>query len=519
MQDNTDIELNRTAVENDDATDSMSVNPSHSSNPTNPPMNRRSFVKMLAALGVVSVGSSSVLSACIPKKEGETTKAPETPRHDLIIIGAGGTGLAAAVTAHEAGVQDIVILEKQIYNGGNTNFSSSGMNASETKFQKQQGIEDTNELFIEETYKGGKERGEMPLIEHLCDNSAEAIDWLDGLGITLDNITQMGGASLMRCHRPTDGSAVGKTLVPNLVNVVGNRGISIENKKGAQKLIMENDRIAGVELEDGSQIRSTAVILATGGFGANFDMIAQYRPDLKDFKTTNAEGTQGDGMRMAAEAGAALVDMDQIQTHPTVADDGSLIAEGIRGGGAILVNTEGKRFIDEMKTRDVVSEAELAQPNGFVYVVYDAQVYASNKAAASYEELGLSTRADTLEALAQSLKIDPGALQRTIDAYNACTTQGASDEFGRQQGLIALNQAPYYACKVSPGIHHCMGGIKINTLNQALKSDGTPITGLFAAGETTGGIHGANRLGGNAVCDIMVNGRQAGRSVAKFLAS
>jgi fumarate reductase flavoprotein subunit len=520
MERNTSMRDDRSRIEDEQAGCSLSDFEQPEFNPGGTGMNRRAFIKTLATLGVVSVGTGSLLSACGPKKatdQPSDTTTPPTQTFDAVIVGAGGTGLAAAVTAFEAGVENIVILEKQSYNGGNTNFSSSGMNASETKFQKDQGIEDSNELFIEETYVGGKEKGNMALIEHLCKNSAEAIDWLDSLGIKLDNITQMAGASLMRCHRPTDGSAVGKTLVPNLVETVGMRGIVIENGAGVAKLIIKDGKVDGVEMEDGSRFLSTAVILATGGFGANFEMIAEYRPDLKDFKTTNAEGTQGDGMRMASDAGAALVDMNQIQTHPTVADDGSLIAEGIRGGGAILVNTEGKRFIDELKTRDVVSEAELAQPNGFVYVLYDAQIFADNKAAASYEELGLSVKADTLEALAKELKIDAATLQATVAAYNASGTEGTDDEFGRKQGLAALTKAPFYACKVSPGIHHCMGGIRINTLNQALKADGTPIPGLFAAGETTGGIHGANRLGGNAVCDIMVNGRQAGRSVAEFL--
>jgi fumarate reductase flavoprotein subunit len=211
--------------------------------------------------------------------------------------------------------------------------------------------------------------------------------------------------------------------------------------------------------------------------------------------------------------------MDQIQIHPTVDQtDGSLIAEGIRGGGAILVNKDAKRFIDEMQTRDVVSAAELAQPDKFAYVLYDQQVYDNNPDAANYEKLKLSTKADTLADLANALNLDAATLEATVAAYNKDTTEGVADEFGRTQGLVTLDHAPYYACRVAPGIHHCMGGIRIDTRNQAIDTNGEPIEGLFAAGETTGGIHGANRLGGNAVCDIMVNGRQAGRSAAEYLA-
>ena len=433
------------------------------------------------------------------------------------MVGAGGSGLAAALTARENGVEKIIVLERENFNGGNTNFSSSGMNASETTFQKQQDIEDSNSLFVEDTYKGGKERGEMALIEHLCNNSAEAIDWLASIGITLDNITLTAGSTIKRCHRPTDGSAVGRTLVPGLVDNIESQKIEIKNNVEVTGIVMQDGKVAGITAED-KTYQSAAVVIATGGFGANFDMITQYRADLKDFVTTNAPGTQGDGMKMASAAGAALVDMDQIQIHPTVDQEhGSLIAEGIRGGGAILVNVEGNRFIDELKTRDVVSAAELEQPQKFVYVVYDQEVYDKNKDAASYEKLGLSVKAESIEELAKVLDIDAAALQAAVDAYNTAATDGSEDAFGRTQNLKALTAAPFYACKVAPGIHHCMGGIRINPANEVLGSDGKAIAGLFAAGETTGGIHGANRLGGNAVCDIMVNGRQAGKSAAAYI--
>ncbi|MDR1713151.1 MAG: flavocytochrome c [Coriobacteriales bacterium] len=481
-------------------------------------MDRRSFIQGLAALGVLSVTPASLLAGCQPQKsEVGAERLPQVQSCDVVIIGAGGTGMAAALTAKAEGAAKVIILEKENTVGGNTNFSSSGMNASETRFQAEQGIEDSNQLFVEDTYIGGKERGDMALIEHLCDNSAEAIDWLDSIGIRLDNISQTAGTSVKRCHRPTDGSAVGKTLVPGLEKNVGQAGIDLLLGENVTRIIKEGDKVTGVQTASGNTYTAPAVIVATGGFGANFEMIKQYRPDLADFVTTNMPGTQGDGMRMAAAAGAELIDMDQIQTHPTVDQEhGSLIAEAIRGGGGILVNSEGRRFVDEMKTRDVVSAAELEQPGKYAYVLYDQQVWDKNKDAANYDKQGLSVKADSLEELASKLKLDAAALSATVAAYNEVSLSGASDEFGRTQGLAALTSAPYYACKVAPGIHHCMGGIRINIDNQALDADGQPIAGLFAAGETTGGIHGANRLGGNAVCDIMVNGRQAGRSAAKL---
>jgi fumarate reductase flavoprotein subunit len=480
-------------------------------------IDRRNFVQGLAAMGVISIVSGSVLSGCKPKTH--TPGEPQAYNYDLVIVGAGGSGMAAALTARAKGVEKIIILEKEIFNGGNTNFSSSGMNASETKFQKEQGIEDTNESFVEDTYKGGKELGQIDLIEHLCNNSAEAIEWLESINITFDNITLTGGSKTKRCHRPTDGSAVGKTLVPGLENALKADDITVLNQTDVSKIIVSDGKVTGAELKDGTVYNAPAVVITTGGFGANFDMIAEYRPDLKDYVTTNAQGTQGDGMRMAEAVGAELIDMDQIQIHPTVDQaTGSLIAEGIRGGGAILVNKEGKRFTDEMQTRDVVSAAELAQPDKYAFVVYDQQVYDKNPDAASYEKLKLSTKANTLAELASALDIDTATLEETITSYNKVALEGGADEFGRTQGLLVLDHAPYYACKVAPGIHHCMGGIRINVRNEVLDASGKAIAGLFAAGETTGGIHGANRLGGNAICDIMVNGRQAGQSAATYLA-
>ncbi|MDR1083163.1 MAG: flavocytochrome c, partial [Coriobacteriales bacterium] len=452
--------------------------PTESENPSNsiPPerktsIDRRHFIQGLAALGVVSVVSGPLLGACAPKPAG--SGEAKTESHDVVVIGAGGSGMAAALTAKANGASDVVILEKELFNGGNTNFSSSGMNASETKFQKEQGIEDSNGLFVEDTYKGGKEIGQIDLIEHLCDGSAAAIEWLEGINITLDNITLTGGSSVKRCHRPSDGSAVGKTLVPGLEAALGADSIPIVNQVNIAKILVENDKVVGVEDSKGTTYNAPAVVITTGGFGANFDMIAEYRPDLKDYVTTNAQGTQGDGMRMAQAVGAELIDMDQIQIHPTVDQKtGALIAEGIRGGGAILVNKDAKRFIDEMQTRDVVSAAELAQPDKFAYVVYDQQVYDKNPDAANYEKLGLSFKADTLADLATELSLDAATLEATVAAYNAESVEGTADEFGRTQGLAVLSQAPFYACKVAPGIHHCMGGIRIDTRNQALNAEG-----------------------------------------------
>ncbi|MDR1014820.1 MAG: flavocytochrome c [Coriobacteriales bacterium] len=493
-------------------------------------LDRRSFVKGGAAsVAAMALGTTALasLAGCGPKQEkapDAEKPAPQVEAYDIVIVGAGGAGLAAALAAKQGGVAKVLLLEKGIGSGGNTNFSSSGMNASETRFQVKDKIEDTNELFAEDTFKGGHELGERTLVDFMCSNSSAAIDWLDEAGITLDNITQMGGASVKRCHRPTDGSAIGKTLIPGLRDAVEREGVETLVETPATELVVDaNGAVTGVKAQtkDGAEttFEAKAVIIAAGGFGSNKEMLRKYRPEVADFVTTNIPYTTGDGMIMAQKAGAELVLMEQVQTHPTVEQTtGALIAEGIRGGGAILINSEGKRFFNEMETRDAVSEAELEQPGKYAYVVYDQQVYESNLDAVSYDERGLSVKAPTLAELASKIKVDTAALEEAVATYNAVTTDGATDPFGRTKGLIAFGSGPFYACKIAPGIHYCMGGIRIDEQSRALDAKGKPIAGLYAAGESTGGLHGSNRLGGNGVCDTMVFGPNAAEQAALYIA-
>lgn len=231
--------------------------------------------------------------------------APRAKAYDIVIVGSGGAGMSAAIAARDAGVENLVILEKESNIGGNTNFSSSGMNASETKFQKEQGIEDSNDLFAQETLDGGHNTGNPELVKFMCDNSAGAIDWLDGMGITLDNITMTGGMSVQRCHRPTDGSAVGKTLVAGLQSAVEERDIKVEKNVEVTGLLTDDSgAVVGVKTAKGDVYNAKAVILAAGGLGSNPDLIQQYRPDLKGYVSTNQPGATGDGYLMAEKVGA-----------------------------------------------------------------------------------------------------------------------------------------------------------------------------------------------------------------------
>jgi fumarate reductase flavoprotein subunit len=256
------------------------------------------------------------------------------------------------------------------------------------------------------------------------------------------------------------------------------------------------------------------VVLAAGGFGANNEMASSLVPSLKGFATTNHPGASGDGISLAEKAGAALVDMAEIQTHPTHAPDKEMITEAVRGNGAILVNKEGKRFVDELKTRDVVSAAILAQTGKTSYLVFDDSIRKSLSAIEAYVKLKVVVEGESPEALASALGVNPEALASTITTYNRGVAAKKDEAFGRQDMARSLSVAPYYAIEVLPAVHHTMGGVKIDTEARVISPSGTPIPGFYAAGEVTGGVHGGNRLGGNALADIVTYGRIAGNNAA-----
>lgn len=498
-------------------------------------MKRRS--RLLAVLGIAALSLTLVAcgnnqAASEPEKEadtaaGATKEVSYTPaselkdRYDVVIVGAGGAGMAAALQAQEAGMNP-VILEKMPVAGGNTLKSSGGMNASETKFQEKAGIKDSNQLFFNDTLKGGNNTNDQDLLHYLVDNSAEAIDWLDTMGITLDNISYSGGASVKRIHRPTDGSAVGTYLVDGLLRNIQEKEIPLFVNADVKAINGKDGKVTGVKVKIEGQekeIAGDAVVVTTGGFGSNKELIEEKRPDLKGYVSTTSKGSTGDGIKMIKALGGALVDMDQIQVHPTVVQDtGMLITETVRGEGAILVNQQGKRFFNELETRDNVSAAITALPESYAYLIFDNALAERAKQLEHYREEGVVVEADTIEELAKKIDMNPEALKTTLDKWNQSVAEQTDKEFGRKTAMdYDLKEGPFCAIQIAPGIHHTMGGVKINTKTQVLKENGSPITGLYAAGEVTGGIHGQNRIGGNAVADIMVFGRQAGLQAAEYV--
>ena len=457
-----------------------------------------------------------------PAKEEEEVAEKEKKDldTDVVIIGAGGAGMTAAINTAQAG-KDVILLEKMPYAGGNTTKATGGMNAAETHYQAEQGIDDSVEQFVEDTMEGGHNINDKDLVTTLAENSAEAIDWLDSIGAPLPKVSFSGGATNARIHAPEDGSGVGAYLVTSLLKKMDELDINVMYDTKATSLISKDGTVTGVKAESRDTeytINAKAVILATGGFGNNEDMIVQYRKDLKGTVTTSAPGITGDGIVMAEDVGADLVDIEQIQLHPTVEQKTSmLITESVRGDGAILVNQDGKRFTDELLTRDVVSAAELEQPGSYAYIIFDQRLRDGLKAIEKYVSTGITVQGDTIEELAEKIDVDPATLAETLKNWNQYVADQNDPDFGRTTGMDHdLSQAPFYAIKIAPGIHHTMGGVHIDTDAQVIDKDGNPIPGLFAAGEVVGGVHGGNRLGGNAVADIVVFGKIASESAVEY---
>ena len=441
---------------------------------------------------------------------------------DVVVVGAGGAGLSAAVQAASMGAH-VIVLEKQGIIGGNTNYSTGGMNAAETSVQNSLGIKDSRQSHFDDTMAGGHFLNDSSLVAVMVGKAAAAVDWLISLGADMSNVGKLAGSSQKRSHRPEGGAAIGPHLMGVLSKAVKAKNISIRTRNTVTELTEQDGKVTGVRVntvKGAYSIKSKAVIIATGGFGANLSLVGEYRPEYRNFNTSNHNGATGDAFKWVSPLKVPLVHMDQIQIHPT-GEVGShlLITEAVRGNGAILVNRQGVRFANEMWTRDKLSDAILAQTGKTAFIVFDQSVRESLAAIENYVQQGLMTQANTVLELAEALDLPASAFVGTMEAYKGYQTAGVDPDFGRlaEEMLRPLDKSPFYAIEVEPVLHHTMGGIKINSKAEVVNQYGVAIPGLYAAGEVTGGVHGANRLGGNAIADIIVFGQIAGTSAALYV--
>lgn len=453
---------------------------------------------------------------------------------DVVVVGGGGAGLAAAISAYQAGAKHVLVLEKLGFLGGSTNVSEGALNAVDPVRQGRQGIEDSVAKFYDQTMKGGHNKGTPALVHYLTENSMNSVDWLEDLGVKFkDEIGTATGALWQRSHYPATPS--GNTYIRTFEQVIGetNGAIKVMTDTKVTDLIKADGRIKGVMAENFGRkitVDAGAVVIATGGFGANIKMRQEFNTGVwKDVKldksigcTNLAKAAQGDGLVMGKKVGAALIGLDDIQIHPC-GTPGTGLMENIRTSGRnrIFVNLEGSRFVNEGAARDVLAKAIFAQPKGTYWIVVNHERYPSEDANGATIRnmlaLGSVVAAPTLDELAKKTGMDPKKLEASVAGYNAVVEGKAKDPLGfvaNNKDDKTLTGSPWYACRKVPTVHHTMGGLEINTKAQVIGVDGKVIPGLYAAGEVTGGIHGSNRLGGNAIADVMVFGRTAGTNAA-----
>lgn len=488
---------------------------------------------------------------------------------DVIVIGAGGAGLSSAVSAHQSGAS-VIVLETLDMVGGSTIFSGGGFNTANPESQMK--IEmteanhsavkailekephdefeadlqakvktqyeahlaagntwlfDSNEFFMLQTYNGGDYRGNPELIEIFCSNALDAYHWVVGLGAGFNEKVSMGtGALWTRTHKPNSNFPKGSDVVYPFENYINSHeGADIHFGTHADELLVENGRVVGVAATcEGQRVTYKAekgVILATGGFGANVDMRVQHNTiwpsvDSSIGYSGQTVGARGEGMLMAQAIGAQLVDMELIQLHPNgEIGTGKMGTPGTSGFNMIFVNSEGKRFVAEDSRRDDLINAIYAQDGAYMWIVCDSTKYPDNNSdIKNAVELRKAIKAESLENLAAAMGVDANNLKASVEQYNA-VVDGETDVLGLVNYDQKLGNAPYYARKSIPTVHHTMGGVKIDGGAHVLNMENNVIEGLYAAGEVTGGIHGANRLGGNAITDLVVFGRIAGENAAQ----
>jgi len=456
---------------------------------------------------------------------------PKTSNYDVVVIGAGGAGFSAAITAKNAGA-NVVLLEKMPAVGGNSLISGAEMNVAKNWVQPKLGInDDSPELHAQDTFKGGDGKGDMKVINVMTHEALDAAKWCrDYLGVRFedDNLFFFGGHSRKRALIPVGHT--GTEFIAKFQAKADELGIPVITNMKAEELIKNKDgRVVGVKATmDGSEYTFNAkggVVLATGGFGANPEMVKKYNPKIDErFKTTDAPGSTGEALYMAERAGAELVNMGYIQTYP-ICDPLSgaieLIADA-RFDGAIMLNQEGKRFVEELQRRDVLSEAILNQTGQYCWVLWNDNIgKISNTVKAhaneyeAFTKQGIMTTCDDLKCIADFTKIPFDQLQKTVKRVSDMAGKGNDKDFNHRAGLMDMQQGKYYVIKAVPSTHHTMGGVRINEKAEALTAEGKVIPGLWAAGEVTGVTHGTNRLGSNAYTDIIVFGRIAGAEAAK----
>ena len=488
---------------------------------------------------------------------------------DLIIVGAGGAGLSAAVTAKDLGVKNVLVLEKMPVVGGNTLRCASAFNAADPDRQKALPMTETlkdavvkaisekpvseehaklmadvkakYEAYLKsgsktlfdcpewhalQTYNGGDKVGQIPLIRQYSNNVLDTLHWMQSKGSpVMDRVSQGAGALWQRTHQLDAPAGLG--LIDPLYQAAVKQGVNFKLGMRVQDLILnDKGRVIGVTATDkvGNKYEFTSkdgVILATGGYSQNKEMRQKSAPHLtSEMVSTNQPGATGDGIIIATRHGADTTGMNYVQVYPLATPGtGALQGRARKMSGlddVIDVNKNGERFVKEDARRDEFVAAIKKQPGGVVYDINDSSIVkplnSFNEDVETLVSIGRIYKADSLADLAKQLGMPADKLEATVAEFNKMVEAKKDPKFGRKLFDRPIVKPPFYATPRAPSIHHTMGGLQISTNAQVLDKNGKPIPGLYAAGEVTGGIHGSNRLGGNATADVLTFGRIAAKS-------
>lgn len=450
------------------------------------------------------------------------TEAPD--RVGVLVLGAGLAGSAALLAAAEAG-RYAVLLEKTGEIGGST-VKSAGLSAfAGTDEQAEQGIADSVELLRKDLLEVGRRRNDPALVDLYCEHQLDTYRWLKGHGVRYGEIHAASGQSAPRSH-PADTTR----MLELLLKAAGELGARVVLDAPAARLLHDGSRVTGVLLADGREVRADAVVLATGGFSMNPDLLAVFAPQMEDALRQGGAGNQGDGLKMAMALGAGLRDTPYIKgtyghyhvEHPD--EDGTGILAVYKG--AIAVNREGRRFVDESRNYKEIGDAALAQPGTTTWQVFDARTMAlANDEVPIYEfagreRAGMLLKAGTIADLEARIGLPGGSLQRTVAEYNAAIERGAPDPFGRAHlsGGVGertpIDRPPFYAHPSGTVVLATYCGLTVDTRMRVLDWWGDPVERLYAAGEITGGFHGAGYMTGTSIGKSGVFGRLAGRNAA-----
>lgn len=483
-------------------------------------LKKKTFMFLLSTMLITA--SSCAKSPQNPSSSASISGEPQNKTEaDVIVIGAGLSGLSASVRAAEQGA-DVLLLEKMAYAGGNCILSTGILQAAGTKLQAQAGIEDSPEQYALDMAQGASADRDPVQMKMVSTLSGETLDWLADNGVEFsDKVTQGVGSTAYRAHQSMPDA---NELVSGLVDAASQKGVMIQYDTPVLSLMTDDrGKVTGVVAnQNGQPVEYTAkaVIIASGGFGGSPEMLSKYWGDEYAKMTyAGSPGTTGEMIEEAAKLGAKLTDMDKAAYgSPTVeVSKNMLITAMVLSGGAILTDSTGSRFCNETGDPFDTSKSVVETQEPFVFEIFDQNVADNVYKVSVYQNMGIVEQADTVEELAEKVGLPADTLKATIEQYNAAVESG-KDEFGRTIFTQPLTTAPFYCVKVAAGGVMTFGGLTLDDQCRVLKEDGTVIEGLYSAGEATGGYRAYGYVCGDANAHAAVTGKVAGESAAAYAA-